>query len=106
AHTTALELGEKINTRLIFDGFAALAADEGEYPRAARLSGAADSLGTTIGYSVEPAEQIFRDAYLTKLRAAMTDDEFEVEHATGRQLTTDQARKLAYPRSSVSNYSR
>lgn len=98
SHVTALELGEKINTRLIFDGFAALAADEGDYPRAARLSGAADSLGTTIGYSVEPAEKIFRDAYLTKLRAVMTDDEFEAEHASGRQLTTEQARDLAYPR--------
>ncbi|HEY2865679.1 MAG TPA: protein kinase, partial [Pyrinomonadaceae bacterium] len=68
AHITAMELGEKINTRLIFDGFAALAAETGDFVRAAKLSGAAESLGATIGYTIEPAEQIFRDAYQGKLK--------------------------------------
>jgi len=99
ADATALDLGEKINTRLIFDGFAALAAEDGDYPRAARLAGAAESLGATIGYAVEPAERIFRDAYLGKLRAAMPDHEFATEHEVGRKMTTAEAREFAHPRS-------
>jgi non-specific serine/threonine protein kinase len=97
AYRTALELGEKINTRLIFDGFAALAAERGQYSRAARLSGAADSLGATIGYAIEPAEQIFRDAYLGKLRAAMTDSAFDKEYKVGRKMTPLQASEFARP---------
>jgi non-specific serine/threonine protein kinase len=97
AHLTSLELREKINTRLIFDGFAAIAAEKGDYSLAARLSGAAQSIDTTIGYAIEPAEQIFRDSYLGKLRAAMTEEEFEAESAIGRKLTMEQMRKLVQP---------
>jgi hypothetical protein len=93
AHTTSLELDE-INTRVIFDGFAALAADQGDYVRAARLSGAAESLGATIGYVIEPMEQKVRDSYLDKLRAAMTENEFKAKRQAGRNLTPEQARKL------------
>ena len=99
AHSAALDIGEKINTRLIFDGFAALAAEKGDYVRAAKLSGAAESLGATIGYAIEPAEQMFRDAYIGKLRAAVPDDEFERERAAGRGLSTEEARGLAYSKS-------
>ena len=97
ADATARDLGEKINTRLIFDGFAALAAEDGDYTRAARLAGAAESLGATIGYAVEPAERIFREAYLGKLRAAMPDHEFATEHEVGRKMTTAEAREFAHP---------
>ena len=96
AHAAAMELGEKINTRLIFDGFAALAAEAGDHVRAAKLSGAAESLGATIGYTIEPAEQIFRDAYLGKLKAAMSREDFESYHQIGRNLSTEEARELAY----------
>jgi predicted ATPase len=96
AHTAAMELGEKINTRLIFDGFAALAVERGDYVRAAKLSGVADSIGATIGYTIEPAEQLFRDTYLGKLKDAMPREEFETEHEAGRNLSTEEARKLAY----------
>ena len=91
-----MELGEKINTRLIFDGFAALAAETGDFVRAAQLSGAAESLGATIGYTIEPAEQIFRDAYQGKLRSALSREEFEINHEIGRNLSTEEARELAY----------
>ena len=40
AYETTQDLDEKINTRLIFDGFAVLATEEGDYAHAARLSGA------------------------------------------------------------------
>jgi len=96
AHIAAMELGEKINTRLIFDGFAALAAETGDYVRAAKLSGAAESLGATIGYTIEPAEQIFRDAYQGKLKSALSREEFAINHEIGRNLSTEEARELAY----------
>jgi tetratricopeptide (TPR) repeat protein len=99
AHRKLVELGEKINTRLIFDGFAALAAERGDHARAARLAGAAESLGATIGYAIEPAEQRFRDAYLGKLRAAMSESEFESGRQIGRTLSTTQASELALLRS-------
>jgi tetratricopeptide (TPR) repeat protein len=98
AHIAAMELGEKINTRLIFDGFAALAAESGDFVRAAQLSGAAESLGATIGYTIEPAEQIFRDAYQGKLKLALSREDFAANHEIGRNLSTEAAQQLAYSR--------
>jgi non-specific serine/threonine protein kinase len=94
ALATALSLGEKINTRLIFDGYAALATQAGDYVRAAKLSGVAETLGASIGYAVEPAEQLFRDLYIGKLRAAMNDEEFSAARESGRELTLEQATTL------------
>jgi len=95
AYLTAVELGEKINTRLIFDGFAALAAQRGDHKRAAKLSGVADSLGATVGYTIEPAEQKFRDHYLGKLKRSLSADEFAFEYEAGKKMSHDDARKLA-----------
>jgi non-specific serine/threonine protein kinase len=94
AYATANTLKEKINTRLIFDGFAALAAEHGNYKRAARLSGAAESYGTTIGYFMEPGEKVFRDAYIGKLKAAMPTSEFDAEREAGRRMSDEEARRL------------
>jgi len=94
AYTTLVELGEKINTRLIFDGFAALACEHGKYSIAARLAGVADSLSATIGYAIEPAEQRFRSSYRDKLRAAMNSGEFETEYEAGMKLSLNEAREL------------
>jgi hypothetical protein len=95
AYLTAVELGEKINTRLIFDGFAALAAERGDHKRAARLSGVADSLGATVGYTIEPAEQKFRDHYLGKLKRSLSAEEFISEYEAGKKMSHDDARMLA-----------
>jgi len=94
AFEVARDLGEKINTRLIFDGFAALAAEDGDFALAARLSGVAQSIGATVGYAIEPAEMIFRDAYIQKLKAELTEEEYEVENKTGQSLSISDARKL------------
>ena len=94
AYEVAREIGEKINTRLIFDGFAAIAAEAGEHVLAAKLSGVAQGLGATIGYSIEPAEQRFRDSYLDRLRSVIGDDEFETYHKAGQLLSPREAREL------------
>ena len=94
AYETTEELNEKINTRLIFDGFAALATEAGDYVHAARLSGAAESYGATIGYAIEPGENLVRDAYLQKLRSAMNESDFESERNAGRKLDDKAIREL------------
>ena len=94
AYETASALNEKINTRLIFDGFAALAAEDGNYTRAARLSGAAESFGATIGYFIEPGEMVFRSAYLGKLKSSMSEAEFDAEREAGKNLSTEMIREL------------
>jgi hypothetical protein len=80
---------------LIFDGFAALAAEQKDYKRAARLSGVADSLGATVGYTIEPAEQKFRDHYQGKLKRSISTEEFTAEYEAGRVMPLDEARTLA-----------
>jgi hypothetical protein len=95
AYLTAADLGEKINTRLIFDGFAALAAEQGDHKRAAKLHGVADSLGATIGYAIEPAEQKFRDHYLDRLKLSLSAEEFASEYEAGKKMSNEEARKLA-----------
>lgn len=94
AYVTTRELNEKINTRLIFDGFAALATQEGDFVHAARLAGAAESFGATIGYAIEPGEKLVRDSYLEKLRSSMPEADFESERAAGRKLNDDQVKEL------------
>ena len=94
AFDVARDLGEKINTRLIFDGFAALAAEDGNFALAAKLSGVAQSLGATIGYAIEPAERLFRDAYIEKVTSQLTDDEFDAEYRLGQKLSIAEAFKL------------
>lgn len=94
ALTVAIELGEKINTRLIFDGFAALACQNGEFLNAARFAGVAESLGASIGYAREPAESLFRDAYLDKVHAALSDAEFDSEYNAGLKMRLEEATDL------------
>jgi Predicted ATPase len=94
AYDTAVELNEKINTRLVFDGFAAIATEDGDLNYAAKLSGAAESFGANVGYFIEPGEKLFRDAYLAKLKTSISKSDFETEREIGRRLSTEQLREL------------
>jgi tetratricopeptide (TPR) repeat protein len=87
---TARELGDKTTISYSLDGFAALYAENGDIERAANLAGAADRMRESIGYEIEPAERRFRDAYLTKLRAAMSEEGFAAAWERGRKLKTDE----------------
>jgi predicted ATPase/DNA-binding winged helix-turn-helix (wHTH) protein len=87
----AQEMGNKLLISCAFDGFAALAAGNGNHLQSAKLAGAADFLRETIGYTVEPAEEIFREKYLTTARAALNPQDFTVAYETGRSLNFNES---------------
>ena len=91
----AQELGNRAAISYSLDGFAALAADSGESNTAAKFAGAAEKLRETIGFEIEPADKRFREAYLSELRAALTQSEFSGAYQQGRKLTTEEAITLA-----------
>ncbi|HEX6125657.1 MAG TPA: tetratricopeptide repeat protein, partial [Pyrinomonadaceae bacterium] len=95
AANIALELGNKMTISYSIDGFAALAFASGEYERSAQLCGAAEALRESIGYKIEPAEAVFRDAYVEKLQKILPKD-FADGFAKGRAIEPDEAIKLAF----------
>lgn len=96
AANIALDLGNKMTISYSLDGFAALAVETGDLGRAAQLCGAAEALRESIGYKIEPAEGIFRDAYLDKLQAQMSDSEFAAAIEKGRETPPERAAQLAF----------
>ncbi len=91
----ANELGNKITISYSLDGFGAISAERGDLERASRLSGAAENMRESIGYTIEPAERRFRDAYLTEVHAAMVLDTFALEYEKGRKMDLGNAIKEA-----------
>jgi predicted ATPase/serine/threonine protein kinase/TolB-like protein len=96
AANIAFDLGNKMTISYSLDGFAALAVENGDPDRAARLCGAAEALRESIGYKIEPAEDIFRQAYVDKLRMGMTDKDFSEALERGRATSPDKAILLAF----------
>src|SRR4029434_5751407 len=92
----AFDLGHKMTISYSLDGFAALALESGDAKRAAQLCGAAEGLRESIGYKIEPAEGVFRDAYLSKLRTRLNDADFNKAFERGRATTPDKAIELAF----------
>ncbi len=82
----ALEMNNKTIISCALDGFAALAVKSGNVTQSAKLSGAAESLRESIGYQIEPAEEIFRAKYLLKTRAALSLQDFTKAYEAGRRL--------------------
>jgi len=97
AANLASDLGNKMTISYSLDGFAALAVENDELVRAAQLCGAAEALRESIGYKIEPAEEIFRRAYLDKLRTRLNDAEFDEAFEVGRATSPDKALALASP---------
>ena len=92
---TCDEVGDEIDIRIVFDGFAAHRLEAGDLQNAARLCGAAERIGELIEYVLEPAERRFRDLYIDRLRDAMGEREYEQAIAEGRKLTIEEASELA-----------
>jgi non-specific serine/threonine protein kinase len=95
AANLALDLGNKMTMSYSIDGFAALALEEGNLDRAAQLCGAAEALRESIGYKIEPAEAVFRNAYIETLRDRMTDSAFSKAFGVGRTMSPEDAVELA-----------
>jgi hypothetical protein len=58
--------------------------------RSARLHGAADQALAALGETVDSLEARLRDADLERLRAAMGSAQFDVQHAAGRAMTSEE----------------
>lgn len=95
----SLEIAERMGNKTIIscalDGFAALIGLAGNREQSARLAGAAEGLRDEIGCQLEPAEEIFRNDYLAKTRAALGEKAFAALYAQGKALNTDEAVALA-----------
>ncbi|MEK7724508.1 MAG: NB-ARC domain-containing protein, partial [Acidobacteriota bacterium] len=76
------------------EGFAALAVKSGKPEQSAKLAGAAESLRESIGYYIEPAEEIFRNNYLAETRAALSEKQFSTLYLQGKILNSDEAAAL------------
>jgi len=88
-------LGYKSGMAISLDGLAALATKHGQPERAAHLAGAADVLRESISRELVPVDRLFRDAYLTELRAALSEEEFTIACEQGRTLKLHAAIALA-----------
>ena len=91
----AHEFGDKIVISHALDGFAALAVEFGDLENAARLAAAAEEIHQAIGFQREPAEQRFRETYLTELRQKLLEPALSSAFAEGRKLVVAEAVALA-----------
>jgi predicted ATPase len=90
------ELRHKSAISHALDGVAALATRHGDAESAAQLAGAAARLHESIGYrDSKTVDHLFRDAYLSTLRATTSDEAFAVAYERGRTLQLDEAIALA-----------
>ena len=97
----ARELGDKITVSYSLDGFAALAVVSGKAERAAQLAGAAARWRESLGFDIEPAERLFRDAYLAKLQDILDEENFAALCEQGRALSLNKAVVLALQESNA-----
>ena len=96
AANLAFDLGNKMTISYSLDGFAALAVENGDLKRAAQLCGAAEALRESIGYKIEPAEAVFRDVYLERLRARLDTKEFREAFDRGHAVEPEEAVAIAF----------
>jgi non-specific serine/threonine protein kinase len=87
----AQELGHKIRIAYSLDGFAALAAGREDEELGAKLAGAAEQLRKQVGYKIGPADRLFRDAYIARLKTKMDETAFAKAYEQGRKLKLEEA---------------
>ncbi len=85
----AEEMGNKMMISCALDGFAALAIKNGNAEQSAKLAGAAENLRESIGYQIEPAEEIFRANYLKKVCTALNEKKFAALYEQGKTMNLD-----------------
>jgi len=74
----------------LLEALACLAAAEAQWERAARLFGAAERLGETIGSLIAPIERAECERDMAAARAALGEPAFAVAWAAGQALTLDE----------------
>jgi non-specific serine/threonine protein kinase len=91
----ARRTGDKYALAGAFLGLAGLAADLGDWHRAAVVCGAEHALMDQIGYRWAPFEARRRQESLAQARAALGDEQLRQAYARGKALSFDQAINLA-----------
>ncbi|NLF15337.1 MAG: tetratricopeptide repeat protein [Anaerolineaceae bacterium] len=76
------------------EAFAYLATARGQFERAARLFGAAERLGESIGTLMAPSERVEHERDVAAVTAALGEAAFAAERARGRAMAQDEA--IAY----------
>ena len=97
----AREMGNKTMISCGLEGFAALASVNENLSQALKLSGAAEFLRNSIDYKLEPAEEIFRDNYLNKIRSELDEKTFAELYEEGKNLNLDETISLILKKQSV-----
>lgn len=82
----AKDADSKVMISCALDGFAAIAAVRGNYEQSAQIVGTVDNLRQLIGNNIEPAEEIFRESYLTNVRNALTEKKFAELYEAGQKV--------------------
>jgi len=77
------------------EGIACLAAAQSEYNQASRLFSAADTLRTTLGIPLPPADASNLDKWKTIVCDELGDEAYKSAQEEGRALTAEQAIELA-----------
>ena len=89
------EMEDKEDLAWCLEGFAALAAAEGNPKRAARLLGAAAALLDAMGGKFKPFERLLHDETMAATRSRLTPHSFDTARAEGESLSLEQAVEYA-----------
>jgi predicted ATPase/DNA-binding SARP family transcriptional activator/DNA-binding CsgD family transcriptional regulator len=89
------EIGAKVIGSSSVEGLACSAASRGEVKRAARLFGAAQTLREAVGYQQPPRERTLGEPYRDAARSRLSEAEWEVAFAEGRDMGLDEAVEYA-----------
>jgi non-specific serine/threonine protein kinase len=90
------EIGDKFIGSASLEGLACSAASRGEAQRAARLFGVAQALREAVGYHQTPRERALGEPYLDAARSRLSEAEWEVEFAEGRNMGLEEAIEYAF----------
>jgi predicted ATPase/DNA-binding CsgD family transcriptional regulator len=89
------EMDDKVVGSESLEGLACSAASRGEAQRAARLFGAAATLREAVGYQQRPRVRSLREPYLAAARPRLSEAEWEVAFAEGRNMGLEEAVEYA-----------
>ena len=92
---TSRRIGDRTGIAYATLGLACLAADAGDWHRAAVLHGAAQALLGPSGRPWEEVEARYRRESIDQVRTHLGQEQFERAHATGTALSSDDALDLA-----------
>ncbi len=93
----AKDLGNLTMISCSIEGFAALASICNKIELSAELAGFAQGLNESTGCLIEPAEEIFREEYLTRVKAVLDEKTFASLYENGKKMNLDEAIELALP---------